>query len=197
MPRLRRHSPANTKASKAAAPATHGQIEADEACAGAGSIALVGAGAAGSPDVLGSGTGVSVSLTGPDGTTDEAAGFGAGAAVVRGNGASGRAGAVPRGAGAEVIGALGVAVGLAAGTGAGLGEGRGAGERMIGASLSTGPCARGLLVGREVGIEKSGTDWAGAAADASKSPSVKALVAAFTLPPKSCIDCSIFLRPAR
>ena len=197
LPRLRHHSPAITKARSAAAPATHGQIEADEACAGAGSIALVGAGAAGSPEVLGSGAGVSVSLAGPDGAPDEATGAGAGAAVVRGNGASGRAGAVPRSAGAEVMGALGVAVGLAAGTGAGLGEGRGAGERMIGASLSTGPCARGLLVGREVGIEKSGTDCAGADPDASKSPSAIAPVAAFTLPPKSCIDCSIFLRPAR
>ncbi len=100
-----------------------------------------------------------------------------------------------------MVGALGLAVGLATGTGAGVGAGvgagRGLGERMIGASLSTGPCARGLLVGRELGIEKSGTDWAGAAAGASKSPSAKAPVAAFTLPPKSCIDRSIFLRPAR
>ena len=160
---------------------------------------LVGAGAADSPEELGSGTGVSVSLAEPDGTAagapEEATG--AGAAAVRGNGAGGRAGVVPRGGGGVVIGALGLGAGLVTGTGAGLGTGRGVGERMIGASLSTGPCARGLLVGRELGIEKSGTDWAGAAAGASKSPSAIAPVAAFTLPPKSCIDRSIFLRPAR
>ena len=199
LPRLRQISPANTNASKATAPASHGQIEADEACVGAGSITFVGAGAAGSAEVLGSGTGVMVWFAGIGAASLLAAGCGV--TLVRGNGATARAGAGPRGAGTAVVGALGLAVGLATGTGAGagagVGAGRGLGERMIGASLSTGPCARGSLVGRLPGIRKSGTDCAGADVGASQSASAMTLAAAFTLPPKSCIDCSIWLPSGR
>ena len=98
-----------------------------------------------------------------------------------------------------LTGALGVGVGLATGTGVGLGVGRGAGERMIGASVSTGPCARGSLVGRAPGILKSGTVCACAvnATGANESPSAMALAAAFALPPNFRIDCSMCLRHAR
>ena len=157
---------------------------------------LVGAGVTGKPELTGSGSGVTVAVAGFGAASVLATGCGP--TVVRGSGAGARAGPVLRGDGAVVTGALGVAVGVATGTGTGVGPGVGRGEaRMIGASLSTGPCARGSLVGRLPGIRKSGTDWAGAAAGASKSPSAAARIAAFTLPLKSCIDCSIFLRPAR
>jgi len=183
--RLRHHSPANAAASKAAAPAAHGQIEPDVCADAAGSVRLLGGGAM----LLGCGKGATgwVVVLG----VKLAVAAGCGAVVVRGSGAGARAGPVLRGLGAAVAGALGTGAGLADGTGVGTGLGRGTGVRMIGASLSTGPCARGLLVGRPLGIEKSEIDWAGASAGASKSPSAKAPAAAFALPPNFCIDRSI------
>ena len=186
--RLRHHSPAKTAARRAAAPAIHGQYEPDDTSCAPGSITAVAGGALVRPELVGDGeTGWKVGL----GAVLEGA-TGCGAVAVRGSGAGARAGPELRGAGTFVIGALGVGVGLAAGTGVGVGLGRGAGVRIIGASLSTGPCARGLLVGRPLGIEKSGIDWASDIVGASKSPSAIAPVAAFALPPSFCINRSIF-----
>jgi hypothetical protein len=124
---------------------------------------------------------------------------GEGAASARGLGPVVRAGTeVPLGAPALVAGALGTGVGLVTTIGLGVGVGR-TGARMIGLSVSTGPCERGLVVGRAPGIEKSGTDWvwATSVAGTSASPSAKAPVAALTVPPNILIDLSIFPASAR
>ena len=84
----------------------------------------------------------------------------------------------------------GVGLGDAIGAGLGLGVGRGAGPRMIGLSVSTGPCARGLAVGREPGIEKSGKDCAVATPGTSAASSAAAPLAVPTLPPNSRITPS-------
>ena len=181
--RRRHHSPANPAASKAAAPAAHGQIEPNEDAGAAGSVKL----AVGAAMLLGCGRGVTGWVVGPGAVL--AAGWSA--VVVRGSGAGARAGPVMRGDGAAVTGALGTWVGLAEGTGVGTGLGRGTAVRIIGASLSTGPCARGLLVGRPLGIEKSGIVWPGASAGVSNSPSATAPAAALALPPNFCINRSI------
>ena len=88
----------------------------------------------------------------------------------------------------------GVGLGAATGAGPGLGVGRGAGLRMIGLSVSTGPCARGLAVGREPGIEKSGKVCAaaiqGSCSANSAANSAAAPLAVPTLPPNSRITPS-------
>ena len=189
--RLRHHKPANSAASSAAVPAIHGQIDALELSSGPmPAVSIVGTGP-GTVLLLGSGNGVIVGAL----VLGEGAALviGAGTGAMRGAGAPLRGAAVVRGAAAGPVAALGALVGLATGTGDGVGLGRGTGARMIGASASTGPCARGLLVGRDDGIEKSGTDCvcAAKAPGTRSSASAAAPVIAFALPPKFTIKLSM------
>ncbi len=123
-------------------------------------------------------------------------GCGAADAIGRGSGSGLRVAAVRPLDGALIVvaGALGTGVGLATGTGLGAGVGRATGPRTIGLSASTGPCERGLLVGRAPGIEKSGKVWATETRGASAAASAAAPVAALTLPPIIRISQSILLR---
>ena len=189
--RLRHHNAANSAASSPAAPAIHGQIDAPEVVSAADpAVSMVGPGP-GTALLLGSGNGVIAgALVLGDGAALAAC---AAPEVMRGAGAALRGAALVRGVGTGLTAALGAVVGLATGTGDGVGLGRGAGARMIGASASTGPCARGLLVGRPVGIEKSGTPCvcAAKAAGTSNSASAAAPVTVFALPPEFTIELSI------
>ena len=125
-----------------------------------------------------------------------ALGCGAADVIGRGSGAGLRVAAMRPLGGALIVvaGALGTGVGLATGTGLGAGVGRATGPRTIGLSASTGPCERGLLVGRAPGIEKSGKVWATETRGASAAASAAAPVAALTLPPIIRISQSILLR---
>ena len=173
-------------------PASHGQYDPDPLSGGTGWITLSVAAIMGGLELLGSGMGSAGSVaTGPGAVLSLTGG--AAADAVRGGGAV-RAGAVRLVGGALVEGALGTGVGLAIGTGLGAGVGRAAGARTIGLSASTGPCERGLVVGREPGIEKSGKVCAAASPGTSAATSAIAPVAALTLPPIIRISQSILLR---
>ena len=143
---------------------------------------------------LGSGIGVTTVVAGGLGT---ALALACGAADVVRGGTAVREGASLRlgGAATVVAGARGTGVGLGAATmvGLGLGVGRGAGPRTIGLSVSTGPCARGLAVGRAPGIEKSGKVCAAGTPGSSAATSAAAPLAVLTLPPNSRITRPICL----
>jgi hypothetical protein len=177
-------------------PATQGQNDAPALSTGGGSIVLIDGALPGAMVLLGNGMGVIPGWVVLGEGTALAPVLGGGAAVARGAWTGPRTALVWRGAGAAAVGALCVMVGLATGTGAGVGLGRGTTVRMIGASLSTGPCARGLLVGREDGIEKSGTLCVCAATTpgTSNTASAAAPLAAFVLAPEPVIDLPMVAR---
>ena len=190
--RLRHHTPASKAASAAIPPTIHGQYDPEAPSAGAGWITLPVGGIAGKLELPGSGTVVTGSATTGAGAV---LGLDCGAAVATGRGAA-RVGALRLVGGGLVVavGALGTGVGLATGTGLGAGVGRTTGARTTGLSASTGPCERGLLVGRAPGIEKSGRVCAAASAGTSAAASAAAPVAAFAPPPIIRISQSILLR---
>ena len=165
---------------------------------GAGWITLSAAGAAGRLALLGSGKVVTGSIATGLGSV-LSLGCGAAEVIGRGSGAGVRVAAVRPLGGALIVvaGALGTGVGLGAGTGLGAGLGRATGPRTIGLSASTGPCDRGLLVGRAPGIEKSGKVCAAANPGTSAAASAAAPVAAPMLPPNFRITCPVCLWCAR
>ena len=174
--------------------ASHGQYDPVPLSAGAGWITLSVAAIVAGLELLGSSVGGAGSVaTGPG----EVLALACGAAGVSGRGGGAvRVGAL-RALGGELVvvaGALGIGVGLATGTGLGAGVGRTTGARTIGLSASTGPCERGLVVGRAPGIEKSGKVCAAANPGKSAAASAAAPVAALTLPPIIRISQSILLR---
>ena len=165
--------------------ASHGQYapKALSSCVGGTKLSVAETG--GRLDPLGTGRGVTISVAGGLGAALALA-CGEIAGTVR-DGVAGREGATLRlgGAATGVAGARGTGVGLGteAMVGLGLGVGRGAGPRTIGLSASTGPCERGLAVGRAPGIEKSGKVCADATTGTSTATSAAAPVAAPMLPP--------------
>ena len=175
--------------------ASHGQNDPDALSVGAASITLSVAVIVVGLEPLGSGKGVTESLgAGP--VTALALGCGETGVTVRGAGAELRAGTVrPIGGELDVVaGPLGTGLALATGTGLGVGVGRTSGARTTGLSASTGPCERGLLVGRAPGSEKSGNVCAAAIPGTSAAASATAPVAALMLPPIIRISRSIPLR---
>jgi len=181
-------------ASSAAAPAIHGQYQ-PEAAGAALSLACGKAklSVAVTPGCV-AGDGLPVAGVGGAWLADAV-----GAVCTAGPGA----GATVRGVGCGVVritgreapvlpggGALAGGLGGGAKVCVGLGRGEGAGPRTTGFSSSTGPAARGLLVGRLVGSVNTGASCAAAGAGTSGSNSATAL-AILALPPGTFIVISI------
>lgn len=189
--RRRHHSNANRAARAAVPPAIHGQYQ-----PAAGAVPSTSCG--GGRVMLGVAEGSGSCAAGSTGCTPgvaEAAGAGAGTRPGLVAAGWGRAVWTGRGAGRPVAAPPGcgtgwLVTGAGAGAGAGAGLGRGAGARTTGLSSSTGPAARGLLDGREVGIVNTGASCAAAGAGTSGSSSANA-PAILALPPTAFIIMSI------